>query len=1089
MPTELLLMPVGAGKTAFALDALLDTLHPQPFARVWALLPNARQEDAFRQRLVEHPDARQVYFNVEFFSFYTLYAHLLQMAAQPQKEIDTTARYRLLRHILARLQREDRLRVYSGIAHTQGFIEIVADLIYELKQNLIRPDDFAAAAQTDKDRDLALIYSHYQETLQTHKLVDREGEGWLALVALDANPKLAADVALLLVDGYDQFNPLQARLLAQLSTRIPRTLVTLPTVPGRQETVGRRFARALERIQAAHDEQNAPLNVQNIQPGYTQDRHPAINDLLERAFRPDAPARPSDGCLTLIEAPDPAAEVGALLRRVKRLLLVEGCPPDDIMIAVRDWTLYGRHLAEQARTYDLPVALHYGESLADNPAIIALINLLELHAYDFRRRDLIDVLRSPYFRIHGLRSDQVDTLERISQAHRVTGGRQMWLEAVDAAAVLPAGDGENEPPMLEADAANTLSAALKALFDAITPPQQATIGEFIVWLEHLIGPDTAADPDDNAPDAPPDGTFHMLACVRSGSPDLVSRDLTALHELKHILRSLLKAQFLAQALENTQRQEWATFYNDLKIAIGKAAVNRSPNRTGRVLVTTIENARGLPHRHLLIPGLSESIFPAPTPEDPLYLDSERRAWTQAGIHLQTGAERTGDEGLFYELIGLARQTLTLSRPTVKDGAPWPESHLWRAVKTVFDDADAIIFQNRIGLGAVVPATEAASTAEAALAVADGLNTAQPDAEVIELYNWLAARHNSHWARIRAGRAIELSRMSRQPHDRYSGRLRASRLIEWVADELGSRRVWSASQFNDFGMCGFRFFAKRLLKLEALEEPEEGLDVLQIGLVNHDILEKTYKRLRHITISLEHAELAVQTLREVAAEALREAPARFGFRASALWEQEKAVLLRRLEALVRLDFSDDSPIAQKFGSDLPRRPYALEKPFAPEGSDAITLTIGGEELRVRGFIDRIDRIGDRAVIVDYKSNSGSIPVREMAHGRNFQMMLYLLAAAHMLQADPDPDRPLAVVGGLFWHINSRTASGAVERERAEDEAAIRSAEEHLRRYLRRARAGNFAVHPNKPGAACAHYCDYSQFCRVAVTNRAKREAAP
>lgn len=1087
MPTQLLLMPVGAGKTAFALDALLDTLHPQPFARVWVLLPNTRQEDAFRQRLVEHPDARPVYFNVEFFSFYTLYAHLLDAAGQPQKEIDNTARRRLLRHIMARLQSQGRLRIYGGIAQTQGFVEIVADFIYELKQNLIVPEDFARAARTDKDRDLALIYSHYQETLQTHKLVDRDGEGWLALNALNEKPDLAGDVALLLVDGYDQFNPLQARLLARLSARIPRTLVTLPTIPGREETVGRRFARALKHLQDAHNWQNTPLNVQVIQPGYIQDRHPALNDLLERAFRPDAAARPSDGCLTLIEAPDPAAEVGAVLRRVKRLL-IEGSRPDDILVAVRDWERYGRHLAEQARGYGLPVALHYGESLANNPAIIAILNLLELPAAGFRRRNLIDVLRSPYFRIPGLDGEQVDALERISQAQYVTGGRDMWLEAVGLAASLPADD-ESEPPVLESAAANRLAAALETFFNTITPTE-GTVSDYVAWLENLIGVDTTADPDDDLSTAPADGSLHMLACIRSsGSPNLVSRDLAALYELKHILRSLLKAQFLTLALgDSSQRQDWAAFYDDLKIAISRASVNRGTSRTGRVLVTTVENARGLPHRHLLIPGLSESIFPAPTIEDPLYLDSERQAWTEAGIHLQTSAERTGDEGLFYELIGLARGTLTLSRPTVQDGAPWPESHLWRAVKAVFDDANAIIQQNRIGLGAVVPAMETASPAEAALAAADGLNREQPAPGVVELYNWLAAHRSGDWARIRDGRTVEIGRLSRQPHNRYSGRLNDRRLIEWVANEIGENRVWSASQFNDFGLCGFRFFAKRLLKLEALEEPEEGLDALQIGLVNHDILEKTYDRLRSVTISPEHAELAVQTLREVAAESLRKAPARFGFRASALWEQEKAVLLRRLEALVRLDFSDDSPIAKKFGSDQPRQPYILEASFGSERGDAIILNIGGERLRVRGFIDRMDRVGDRVVIVDYKSNSGSIPVREMMRGRNFQMMLYLLAAAYILETDPDPDRPSVVAGGLFWHINSRSASGTIERESEEGRAAIQSASEHLSRYLRRARTGDFAVHPNKPGAACAHYCDYSRLCRVAVINRAKREAA-
>ncbi len=135
----------------------------------------------------------------------------------------------------------------------------------------------------------------------------------------------------------------------------------------------------------------------------------------------------------MIEAPDPAREVGAILRRVKRLLL-DGCAPDDILIAVRDWGQYGGQIAAQGRRYGLPLALHYGDPLAQNPAVVALLNLIDLHAGDFRRRDLLDGLRSPYFAVPGIEAAQVDLLERISREFRVLGGRAAWLEAVALAA-------------------------------------------------------------------------------------------------------------------------------------------------------------------------------------------------------------------------------------------------------------------------------------------------------------------------------------------------------------------------------------------------------------------------------------------------------------------------------------------------------------------------------------------------------------------------------------------------------------------------------------------------------------------------------
>ncbi|HEX2909040.1 MAG TPA: UvrD-helicase domain-containing protein [Phototrophicaceae bacterium] len=400
MTTELLLTPVGAGKTASVLNFLLEALNQQPalaFPRVWVLLPNNRQETMFRQRLIEHPAAHRVVFNVEFFDFYQLYERLLDMAGKPQRQLDHTARYRLLRSLLGRLQ--NQLQVYGQIAQTPGFVDNVASFIYELKQNLVEPDAFANAATTPKDHDLATIYRAYQNTLQDYHLVDREGEGWLALGELEDNPAIAADVHLLLVDGFDQFNPLQARLLARLSAHVGRALVTLPTIPGREETVGRRFRRARQQLEIAHEEYEVPLTIHEDLTGYTFDRHPALNNWLERSFLAGVQPHPSAGCLALIETPDPANEVNAVLRQVKRRLLVDGCQPDDIILAVRDWARYGGYLAQGARTYGLPIALHYGEALAHNPAIIALMNLLELAKFDFRRRRLIDVLRSPYFAV------------------------------------------------------------------------------------------------------------------------------------------------------------------------------------------------------------------------------------------------------------------------------------------------------------------------------------------------------------------------------------------------------------------------------------------------------------------------------------------------------------------------------------------------------------------------------------------------------------------------------------------------------------------------------------------------------------------
>ncbi len=1108
MPTDLVLAPVGAGKTERLLDTLVRTVREQPFAPIWVLLPTSRQEDAFRQRLAEQ--GSRVYFNVNFFNFYTLYARLLDMAGQPQRQLDDTARLRLLRQILTDLKSTGQLPVYGGIADTPGFVRIVADFIYELKQNVIKPEVFSevAAVGRAKDRDLAQIYSEYQNTLQKNQLVDREGEGWLALDEVERKPKIGREIALLLVDGFDQFNPLQYQLLALLSTRVQQSLITLPLVPERENTVGRRFDEALLKLQMVFERTGHPLQIvpmlnstDESQSRDSRKRHPALDYFGEKGFVAGAEQRPSDGCLALIEAPDVRQEVGAVLRRVKRLLLTGNCQPDEVLIAVRDWERYGEMIASVARLYDVPVALHYGEKLEHNPAVIALLNLLDLSEQDFRRRDLLDVLRSPYFAIDGLDATQVDLLERISFSQLVTGGRSAWLEAIElAATACPSDEDDKARPLLTVEQASHLRRHLTAFFNGITPPRNAAISDYVRWLEVVIGADVEQDLDERKqvslltyPEATaPVMSVHMLRQIRltTDSEDIVSRDLIAMRELKKVLRSLFAAQnlFAVLGFKQVETPEWWMFLRDLKTALGSAAINRSPNRSGRVLVTTVSDARGLPHRHVFIPGLSEGVFPAPIPEDPLYLDTERRMLTQAGIPLETQAERAADEGLFYELIGLARETLTLSRPTVQNGAFWPESHLWRAVRELYSDSATIIERDQIKLGAVLPVREVASRGEAALAVVDGMDQSGLNTEVASLYNWLISVDDRHWRHIRLVRQIESGRMTNRQFNRYSGRLSQPELLKQVAEALGLGRVWSASQFNDYGMCGFRFFAKRLLKLEKIREPEEGMDAAQLGTLNHAILEKTYGGLAElgITISPDYVEQAVHMLHQSAAEVLENAPREIGFRASALWEQEKVTLLRKLEALVRLDFSEESPVT-KLAGDVARYPYRQEVPFSPDDAHMLELTVGDlGTLKVTGYIDRMDRVGDRVIVIDYKTGSTTIPTTEIERGRNFQMILYLLAGQTVLENLREPNAPEAVAGGLFWHLRNQKPSGMISLDNDEDHDIIQKGWEHLSRNIQQGRQGDFATQPNKlEKGACSHYCEYNQFCRISIMNRSRK----
>ena len=1113
LPPDAVVMtaPAGGGKTEAAIEEIVQARQFSAFGAIWVLLATGQQIHAFRTRLAARSDDG-VQFGVEFFTFDRLYARLLDLHGDPQRLIDDTTRSRILRQLAAEIAARGDLDHFAPIAHLPGFIRQAAVLIDELKQGLVGPEAYSAAAATrgPKDRDLARLYAAYQQFLQENALVDDHGAGWLAVEHLEQalgpghKPGVPFPIELLVVDGFDQFNCVHARLLAALAAHAKRAAVTLTEASGDAARRFLRFERARDLLlEAGRDVRARSLwRMTPLSPIADPVRAPALEHLVRSVFTAQPQQVPSDGALALIEAPDVGREVSAILRCVKRLLL-DGAAPDSVLILTRDLARYRPALRETGRAYGLPLVVRGGLPLAHNPAIALLLSLIDLAAQDFPRRDLIDVLHSPYLDPPDLTPDVIGTLERLSQAQRIVRGRDVWLTEVrDAGRLRADEDGDSRPSALDVKDAPALTAALESFFARVTPPASGTVYDFAQWIETLVGPDPDhVEPvaEEDAPAAadaakvPPRADCGVLVCVRSGQDaERVARDVAALAMFQRVLRGLRAAHDVIARSGAPEIMPWEDFRAALAVAVDEATVTPAGgfNRAGRVLATDVFNARGLPHDHVFIVGLSEGVFPASAPESPLYSDSEREALVRDGIALNTLAERADDMSLFYEALALARHHLTVSRFTVDDrGAPVPASPYWHALRSVLEvPAEAV---ERVPVGAAPTLEEAATPGEAAIALAAAWSGEHAPAEAFPaagVHNALLAdaTWGARWLNALRGRALEARREDpAQPFDRYAGVLARPALIAAAAEAFGPDHVWSASQLNAYGVCPFRFFAARLLNLEALEEPEEGLDPQILGLINHRILEHTYARItdEKLPIAPEHQPRALAILEAAARVVLDDAPREFGFRVTPIWQHEQAEIVRRLAALVALDFSataplvvhggqrpEAHPVAAQIGAQT-RVPFWQEAPFGLRGAPALELDGEVGRVRVRGLIDRLDRAGDRVVVIDYKTGSTPHKTNDMAEGRDFQMLLYL-AAARALLAQGAPQ--LAVTGGLFWHVRQ----GAVSGEIRADDPAFERGHQWLHAHILAVRAGRFPVRPSKPtDDRCVRTCEFRALCRL------------
>jgi ATP-dependent helicase/DNAse subunit B len=157
-------------------------------------------------------------------------------------------------------------------------------------------------------------------------------------------------------------------------------------------------------------------------------------------------------------------------------------------------------------------------------------------------------------------------------------------------------------------------------------------------------------------------------------------------------------------------------------------------------------------------------------------------------------------------------------------------------------------------------------------------------------------------------------------------------------------------------------------------------------------------------------------------------------------------------------------------DSVRYVYAIEAPFGLDEVPPAVLDGPTGRLMARGLIDRIDRIGDKLVIIDYKSGSSLPDMKEIERGRNFQMMLYL-HAAHQLLAKSSSH--LTLVAGAFWSLRQPDKPVLIPAH----DSRLLDAYITLHTNINAARAGDFRVQPRKmEDGKCSRYCEYHHLCR-------------
>jgi ATP-dependent helicase/DNAse subunit B len=334
---------------------------------------------------------------------------------------------------MARLLIEGRLKALGPLAHREGCVNTVASLIGEIQRAGKSPGDFSSivearardfyqgadtpspvSRQIDFDREIAMIYAAYQESLDRFQLTEDDADQLRALNALRGEIDGAhvsvpwlSNLKMLVLDGFFDFTPAQGEMLRLLIPSIPDVIVSL-NHDERNAEIFRPYDATIGQLNSiAAFEIKTDTDCATVAGALAPLRERLFNSIPpEGSLEEEREGEPSPANITLFECSNRQTEIRAIAKRVKRLVLQEGYRLSEIAVVVRELASYTEAISRIFDEEAVPCSLEHRIRLADVPAVRAALKLFELlmrlareGVSTLKASELAGLVKSGYFRL------------------------------------------------------------------------------------------------------------------------------------------------------------------------------------------------------------------------------------------------------------------------------------------------------------------------------------------------------------------------------------------------------------------------------------------------------------------------------------------------------------------------------------------------------------------------------------------------------------------------------------------------------------------------------------------------------------------
>ena len=604
---ELLASPPGTGKTHHCIEIFREEILKSKGgieSRSFFVLPSREHAERI-QNLILRKEVAGL-FNVHILTINELVARLVG-SSQGSRPTDS-----IRRSVIRAILEEGDFPYFQAVKELPGFHALLADAVKEFKSNLLSIADFERRAQMLlknpafklRYKDFSILLKKYEARLEALGLSEVEDE------IRDLSGKNAPEESMDLVifDGFYDFTLAQRRLLLAVAKTAQRVVVTL--------TVGTDFERRSElfyySLKTREFLKSAGFKEKKLPAKNHRVRNEALLFLEKNIFleSPKPQAAPPKS-IRILEASNARDEIIAIAREIRRIYRAGNTHFSDICLILRKVSSYEKIVEAVFSEFDVPVHIHERKKLIEHGFAATLHRLLNLGAENWKREDLLYVLKSSYFSDR-VRREDVLALQSMAVAGHVTEGRQAW-----------------ENLAVSDDFSEETKQSFRYFFD------------LEARLSHVGSAAKAVE---------------MIDSLLPVAEDLLeSQALKALRALLQKSRAYYRDAHVFSAPH---------FFQELRGAIEAGLFSVRPRGRNRVQVYDAVMALSKEYKTVFIAGLLEKSFPLEITEDPLFKDDERRVINRKEPVLEERRLRShGEKYFFYMATARAKENLYLTYPS------------------------------------------------------------------------------------------------------------------------------------------------------------------------------------------------------------------------------------------------------------------------------------------------------------------------------------------------------------------------------------------------------------------------------------------